>query len=92
MNTLRDKIVALVDDWDRDHGSSYCPYLGQGCIHVAVIAVRAVVDLHAPSTRRGSEDLCAGCDVRGTATHLMADCPTVAAIAKALNIKIEESE
>jgi hypothetical protein len=90
VNTLRDKIVALVDDWDRDHGSTYCPYREQGCIHGAVTAVRAVLELHAP--RPGSEDLCAGCDVRGTATRYVWDCTTVAALAKALNIKPEESE
>lgn len=84
---LRKQILAKLDDWDQEHGD--CPF--KGCIHDAVKALRAVVELHAPSSRRGSEDTCAGCDLRGTATARLDDCQTLAAVATALGIETKEA-
>lgn len=89
MTDLRKAILAKLDDWDNDHDTLYCP--SKGCIHDAVVALRAVVDLHAPGTRLGSEDTCTGCELRGVGTAWLDRCKTLVAVAEALGIEIKEN-
>lgn len=79
MGDLHARIGAVLDEYDTDHGSVGCVY--QRCIHDAVEALRAVMQLHQPETT-DDEAWCDGCR-----RYAASGCRELVAIAAALGIK-----
>jgi hypothetical protein len=82
-HNLRGEILRWLDEQLADHDDGCIQGI---CVHAGAAALLAVVDLHAPSTRRGSEDTCDGCAVPGVAFVWLDRCKTLAAIAAAVGM------